>query len=651
MSFYRINGTNGFIQLEDGVITVHRDNTGSPGLNTYRLDITKETYPLGRLPRSDRAFISVMDTKPRKGEFLRHNPETDPLSIMIPKTLAEDEIIGFMQAVWKVIETLKEEERRLHPERYAKPAPAVVAPVTKTNTPHVSTPLTFDRKLPPKPVAAPKLAGTTLTRADRYEMRHIEKVEALEIPDILDEDISTESAPAVEVSESEIILDEPSAKAESSQEEVFDFDEEILEGEPLEESVEGDVEPERSKESVKEPYDTNAIDFVEKPEEPTVAAKLLSNVKKLPPMPKRDAKTVDSVLPVTGSLPVQRSYGRQWFIDCESPYVREYVVVDIETTGLDEIDDRIIEIAAIRFIDDVEVARFSSFVRPYTPQLMAEYTFAEFEELAGTTGINYIEDPYVTKLTGIDNHMLVDAPTADEIAPVFFDFIGNLPVIGHNFLEFDLKFLREFAAETKSRTSIGHDVIDTLKMAEIFAKDAGSKALTNVGLFLGAPESVSHRALEDAVYTAYIYREMKKRATPAELEQFRFFNTDHLSHLTIVPNPDSTIDSDVFYGKNVVFTGDMKMYRGQAMQYVVDGGGKLTQGITKQTDYLVAADDNDTNDGLKLRKSFQHRQAGQDITLIQEKDFYVLINRPDYVEWKKQHEFIEDPSLEPAIPI
>lgn len=651
MSLYRINGTNGFIQLEDGVITVHRDDSGSSGLNTYRLDITKNTYPLGRLPRSEKAFLSVMDTRPRKGEFLRHNPETDPLSIMIPKTLAEDEIIGFMQEVWKVVETLKADEKSLHPELYSKQVKQSASPVNAVVSNHGSNPLTFDRSLPPKPIVAPKLAGTTMTRAERYALRHVEKVEAIEIPESLEEEMPVKaSLPAVEVFDSEIIEENP---ASETQEEVFDFSEEILEEESLEE-VDGISEGELSsipEETVKAAYDPNAIDFVEKPEEPTVAAKILSNVKKLPPIPKRETKVVDSVLPITGSLPVQRSHGRQWFIDCESPYIREYVVVDIETTGLDEIDDRIIEIAAIRYIDDVEVARFSSFIRPYTPQLMADYTFAEFEELSGTTGINYIEDPYITKLTGIDNHMLVDAPTADQIAPIFFDFIGNLPVVGHNFLEFDLKFLREFAAETKSRTSIGHDVIDTMKMAEVLAKDAGSKALTNIGLFLGAPETVAHRALEDAVYTAYIYREMKKLATPAEIEQFRVFNTDHLSHLTIVPNPDSAIDSDVFYGKNVVFTGDMKMYRGQAMQYVVDGGGKLTQGITKQTDYLVAADDNDTNDGLKLRKSFQHRQAGQEITLIQEKDFYVLINRPDYVQWKKQHELIEDPSLEPAIPL
>lgn len=642
MSLYRINGTNGFIQLEDGVITVHRDNSVSSGLNTYRLDITKETYPLGRLPRSENAFLSVMDTRPRKGEYLRHNPETDPLSIMIPKTLADDEILGFMQAIWKVVEALKTEEKHLNPDLHILNTPKSPASLLPVYNAKDGKPLTFDRTIPPVPKKAPQLAGTTMTRAEKHALRHIEKVEAIELPEFISEEPVVEE----QVLDSEIIVDENPIIVEnvSTDNDALDYIDEVIEdAEVIEEDVQEASEPVEN--PAVEKYDANAIDFVEKEEEPTVVAKLLSQVKKLPPIPQRDAA------PVTNSIPVQKTYGRQWFIDCESPYVRDYVVVDIETTGLDEIDDRIIEIAAIRYIDDVEISRFSSFVRPYTPQLMADYTFAEFEELAGTTGINYIEDPYITKLTGIDNHMLVDAPTADQIAPAFFDFIGNLPVVGHNFLEFDLKFLREFAAETKSRTSIGHDVIDTMKLAEVFAKDAGSKALTNVGLFLGAPESVSHRALEDAVYTAYIYREMKKLATPAEIEQFRFFNTDHLSHLTIVPNPDSAIDSDVFYGKNVVFTGDMKMYRGQAMQYVVDGGGKLTQGITKQTDYLVAAADNDTNDGLKLRKSFQHRQAGQNITLIQESDFYTLINRPDYIEWKKQHELILDPSLEPAIPL
>lgn len=633
MSFYRINGTNGFIQLEDGVITVHRDDSESVGLDTYRLDITKDTYALGRLPRAENAFLSVMDKAPRKGEYLRHSPEKDPLSILIPRTLADEEVMGFMQAIWAVVATLKAEEVTLDPKSKASNA------IAKEAT------------LPPVPGKAPKVfAGRTMnTKDEKHARRHIEAVEAIELPESLeDEETVGDVAPVQSV---EVYVAEP--KEIHVDEDAIDipaFDETHDDEESIEIIEESTVLPEPVLETpvVEEPVlnviDENAIDFVEKEEKPTVVATILSTVKKLPPLPKREIQPVSEV---TGSLP--KVYGRQWFIDCLSPYVREYVVVDIETTGLDVIDDRIIEIAAIRYIDDIEVSRFSSFVRPYTPQLMAEYTFAEFEELAGVTGINYIEDPYITKLTGIDNHMLVDAPSADQIAPIFFDFVGNLPVIGHNFLEFDLKFLREFAAETKTRTSIGHDVIDTMKMAEILAKDAGSKALTNIGLFLGAPETVSHRALEDTIYTAYIYKEMKKLATPAEIEEFRVYNTDHLSHLTIVPNPDSLIDSDVFYGKNVVFTGSMKMYRGQAMQYVVDGGGKLTQGITKLTDYLVSADDNDTNDGLKLRKSFQHRQAGQSITLIQEKDFYTLINRPDYVEWKKQHGIIEDPALEQAI--
>lgn len=646
MSLYRINGTNGFIQLEDGVITVHRDDSGPTGLNTYRLDITKDTYPLGRLPRSENPFLSVMDKSPRKGEYLHHKPENDPLSIMIPKTLADDEIISFMKAVWEVSEKLRKDDPKFIANQTAsknRAAASVKAAGKKPQNSSNSHELTFARVIPPVPAFAPKASPAPLTRAEKHALRHVESVEALELPVVFHEETPVEATKEPVIAEVAVIPEvETEVVSEALPEpEIPEVTEPVIAPVASEPVVAPAVsEPVIIKEETKS-YDEHAIDFVEK-----VKTSTLPVIQKLPPLPRRE------IMPVPEFAGHQeKMYGRQWFIDCTSPYVREYVVVDIETTGLDEIDDRIIEIAAIRYIDDVEISRFSSFVRPYTPQLMAEYTFAEFEELAGTTGINYIEDPYITTLTGIDNHMLVDAPSADQIAPVFFDFIGNLPVVGHNFLEFDLKFLRNMASETKTRTSIGHDIIDTMKMAEVFAKDAGSRALTNVGLFLGAPETVSHRALEDAVYTAYIYREMKKLATPAEAEQFRIFNNDHLSHLTIVPNPDSIIASDAFYGKNVVFTGSMKMYRGQAMQYVIDGGGKLTQGITKQTDYLVAADDNDTNDGLKLRKSFQHRQAGQSITLIQEKDFYTLIGRENYVEWKKSFEFIEDPSLEPAIPL
>ena len=94
-----------------------------------------------------------------------------------------------------------------------------------------------------------------------------------------------------------------------------------------------------------------------------------------------------------------------------------YVVIDVETTGLDPEKDRIIELAAVRVVRNEVVDTFSSLVNP------------DFE-ISG----------FISNLTGITNDMLADAPRIQDILPTYLDFIGDAVVLGHNVV-FDVKFL------------------------------------------------------------------------------------------------------------------------------------------------------------------------------------------------------------------
>lgn len=624
MSLYRINGINGFIQLEGDVITVHRDDRDSSTLNTYRVNITSDTFPLGKLPRSEKAYLSIFNSPPREGEYLLHDPENDPLSIMLPRTLPEDEVLEFMRAVWSVSEAMHEKEKEDAttnvltetsqlpvtpiPETIVEPIrePEEIAPVPQTVKKEVETHVSESKKLP---TAIP---SGLLEHV--HELEEAEKQKLAEEAFRASQEVKLTGLPTQRVNEKPKSTESPRTNCIPSPR----------------------PRPEYKK------VETSFLPVIPAP---------AKEIKKLPPLTTKSLPPVPALkLQKAWERNAPKKHGTQWLIDVNNLYVKEYVVVDIETTGLDAIDDRIIELAAIRYIDDVEVGRFSSLVRPYTPNLMAAYTFAEFEELAGTTGINYIEDPYITKLTGITNNMLMDAPTADQIAPAFFDFIGNLPVVGHNFLKFDLEFLREFAAETKTRTSIGHDIIDTFELAERFLPHAGSRSLNSVAQFFGAEGESSHRALDDALQTAFVYHEVKKIVTDKKLEPFRHFDNGHLSHLTIISDPASEND-DKFAGKTFVFTGNMKMYRGQAMQHVVNRGGILSQALNKKTNYLVVSDNDDTNGSSKLQRLFQYKQSGQDLSIIKESAFYELIGKAGFTGTLPADPIVaEDPALEPAIP-
>ena len=103
-------------------------------------------------------------------------------------------------------------------------------------------------------------------------------------------------------------------------------------------------------------------------------------------------------------------------------FPKDYVVVDIETTGLSPEWDDIIEIGAIRYSNDVEVDRFQSLVQP---EPYADGTFV---------------DDFITELTGITNAMLAQAPKTDEVIKEFADYLGNDVLIGYN-VGFDINFL------------------------------------------------------------------------------------------------------------------------------------------------------------------------------------------------------------------
>ena len=95
----------------------------------------------------------------------------------------------------------------------------------------------------------------------------------------------------------------------------------------------------------------------------------------------------------------------------------EFVVFDTETTGLAPSKDRIVELAAIRFVDGIPTEVFDTFINP-------EKTIP-----AEASAINHIT-----------NEMVKDAPTISEVLPSFEAFVGKSPLVAHN-LEFDLKFL------------------------------------------------------------------------------------------------------------------------------------------------------------------------------------------------------------------
>jgi len=122
---------------------------------------------------------------------------------------------------------------------------------------------------------------------------------------------------------------------------------------------------------------------------------------------------------VNDSDPLLINYDRDGLINEE-----QYVVVDIETTGLHPMTSEIIEIGAVRYKNGKTAEEFHSFIKPR--EKLSEFT---------------------QKLTGITQDMLSEAPDVEEVLPKFVEFVSDSVFVAHN-AAFDYRFLRFWVDKT-----------------------------------------------------------------------------------------------------------------------------------------------------------------------------------------------------------
>ena len=156
-----------------------------------------------------------------------------------------------------------------------------------------------------------------------------------------------------------------------------------------------------------------------------------------------------------------------------------FVVFDIETTGFSPVNNRIIEIGAVKVKEGKIIDRFSTFVNPDVP--------IPFE---------------IEKLTGINDEMVMGAPQIDVIMPQFMEFCKGAVLVAHN-ANFDMSFIMENC----DRLEIEHDFtyIDTVGIARVLLPGQAKHTLDAVAKTLGISLENHHRAVDDAEATAEIF--------------------------------------------------------------------------------------------------------------------------------------------------
>jgi len=167
-------------------------------------------------------------------------------------------------------------------------------------------------------------------------------------------------------------------------------------------------------------------------------------------------------------------------------FVDDYVIFDIETTGLNKDNDYIIEIGALKYKNNVLIEEFSYLINPK------------------------IKLPdIITEITGITDKDLENKETIDTVLPKFINFIEDLPLLAHN-ISFDIGFINKNIKDL-NLNKLNNKNIDTLEVARAYLPQMYNYKLETLKKYFKINQ-VSHRAIGDCYTANYVYQECKNKA-------------------------------------------------------------------------------------------------------------------------------------------
>ncbi len=270
-------------------------------------------------------------------------------------------------------------------------------------------------------------------------------------------------------------------------------------------------------------------------------------------------------------------------------YPDDYTVLDIETTGLSPQNDYITEISAIKYRNNRRVDEFSSLVKP------------DFS-------IPY----YITRLTGIDDAMVADAPSIDEVILSFMDFLADDIIAGYN-VGFDLSFIAENLAGYYAKR-LANNYVDVMKLAQNELPFLGRYKQTAVAEYFNIATAGAHRALVDCNICNGCYQKLKElvvadyRLPPQQRELVLAHSSSSLKPLA---------------DRNIVLLGSFDgLYLKNLQEILTELGASVAYHVTAVSDMvIVGTADASVCDGADLQRAVSMKNAGKNIYILKEDVF------------------------------
>lgn len=239
-----------------------------------------------------------------------------------------------------------------------------------------------------------------------------------------------------------------------------------------------------------------------------------------------------------------------------------YAILDIESTGGKYNEEGIMEIAIHRFDGEEVIDKFISLINPE-------------REI----------QPFVVKLTGINNQMLRSAPKFHEVAKRIIEITDKTILVAHN-AQFDYRILRtEFR---RLGYNFERKTLCTVDLSKKLLPDAESHSLGKLVRSLGIPVSDRHRANGDALATLKLFKLLLAKDTDKSIVK-QVVRAETLGELTerqldIVEKLPS--ETGVYYMHNkdgeILFLGKTKNIKKRVNQHFTNEG-KLARKLQKET--------------------------------------------------------------------
>lgn len=175
--------------------------------------------------------------------------------------------------------------------------------------------------------------------------------------------------------------------------------------------------------------------------------------------------------------------------------MKDFVVLDFETTGLSPKADRILEIGAIKVVDGKVKERYATYI---DPQMTIPAR--------------------IIQLTGITQEMVQGAPYREEAVSKLVEFCQDLPLLGHNIM-FDYSFVKHDAVNLGM--VFEKEALDTLKIARLALPELESRSLEFLCSHYGICRENAHRAPDDAQETLELYWILEKQFKGEHPEWFQ----------------------------------------------------------------------------------------------------------------------------------